>query len=321
MSSRDASASLRLQNLRGERTRSESRMSTFTKASTNRPTSPEGSVRSPSRPGTAIPTPRAFLSPKKPAAAIRLERQERDRGRGGSARGRLQTLGSPIAESSKMAVSKSADQHAVTNDISSPPPVPRRGSVPDNPKNLIDFSPSPPNPQPQPDVGSHLSKGSVGPMGENTFKPDLSLRQSMTDISTPRQIHRELSSDDLVSNGRTTTSEKTNGHPPLPSYPSPPDRYLTKRVSPNRTAESGRAVTQGRRFKKYTRFENDQTTFFCGGHLMTGGDNPLSAIAVVVVIQGLTGVWLGTTGVWLWQHGREYGLVKGGGVAIVIILV
>lgn len=73
--------------------------------------------------------------------------------------------------------------------------------------------------------------------------------------------------------------------------------------------------------RKYQALENKSTTFFCGGRLMTGGDSPLSFIISVVIILGLSGVWIGTTGVWLWQHGHEYGLASGGGIAIVIIFV
>lgn len=55
--------------------------------------------------------------------------------------------------------------------------------------------------------------------------------------------------------------------------------------------------------------------------MMTGGDNPVSVITTLVIILGLSGVWVGTTGVWLWQYGTEYGLAKGGGIAVVIIFV
>ncbi len=54
---------------------------------------------------------------------------------------------------------------------------------------------------------------------------------------------------------------------------------------------------------------------------MTGGDSLISVSLALVVLFGLTGVWLGTTGAWLWKHGSEYGFARGGGIAIVIILV
>lgn len=54
---------------------------------------------------------------------------------------------------------------------------------------------------------------------------------------------------------------------------------------------------------------------------MTGGDSLLSVGLSVVLMLGMTGVWLGTTGSWLWKHGSEYGIAKGGGVAVVIIFV
>jgi palmitoyltransferase ZDHHC9/14/18 len=55
--------------------------------------------------------------------------------------------------------------------------------------------------------------------------------------------------------------------------------------------------------------------------MMTGGNSLISLVITTVIMLGLTGVWLGTTGVWLWVHGTEYGLMKGAGIAIVIVLV
>jgi len=78
---------------------------------------------------------------------------------------------------------------------------------------------------------------------------------------------------------------------------------------------------QGKPERKWRKLENPQSTWFAGGRLMTGGDNWWSFVFTAVIILGLTGVWLGTTGVWLWNHGSEYGLATGGGVAVVIILV
>jgi len=38
-----------------------------------------------------------------------------------------------------------------------------------------------------------------------------------------------------------------------------------------------------------------------------------------LLLFGLTGLWTGTTGVWMWQHGSEFGLAKGGGVAVMVV--
>lgn len=114
--------------------------------------------------------------------------------------------------------------------------------------------------------------------------------RSMTEASSPpRGTLRDLhSTDDLV---RPASFEK-------PSYAYPP-----------------------RRQRRYKTFENPLTTFFCGGHLMTGGDSYFSMIVTVIIILGMAGVWIGTTGAWLWQHGHEYGLVSGGGVGLVVVFI
>jgi palmitoyltransferase ZDHHC9/14/18 len=54
---------------------------------------------------------------------------------------------------------------------------------------------------------------------------------------------------------------------------------------------------------------------------MTGGSDWYSAILALVFLLGMTGLWIGTTGVWMWRYGSEYGLAKGGGVAVTIIFV
>lgn len=75
------------------------------------------------------------------------------------------------------------------------------------------------------------------------------------------------------------------------------------------------------RQRKYQVFAGGDTnvTFFCGGRLMTGGDSPLSFIVSVILHLGVSGVWLGTTGVWLCTEGNNYGLAKGGGIAITAV--
>lgn len=119
-----------------------------------------------------------------------------------------------------------------------------------------------------------------------------SLRQSVTDISTLRTHDTRnianRSSEDLV-------NTKTDQPP-------------------------ARTVARGR-IRKHKRIDNPLTTWFCGGHMMTGGDSIWSMGLILLLLFGITGVWLGTTGVWLWIHGREYGLAKGADVGIVIVFV
>jgi palmitoyltransferase ZDHHC9/14/18 len=75
------------------------------------------------------------------------------------------------------------------------------------------------------------------------------------------------------------------------------------------------------RYRRHEKFENPLQTWWCGGYLMSGGDNLWSFALALVVFLGITGVWIGTTGAWLWVHGAEYGLAKGGGVGIVVVFV
>jgi len=77
--------------------------------------------------------------------------------------------------------------------------------------------------------------------------------------------------------------------------------------------------TTRKRKRKYEGFAKSGSTFFFNGKLMTGGDNPLSMILSMIVLFGLSGVWVGTTGVWFWVHGSEYGLVTGGGIGIMVV--
>ena len=109
-----------------------------------------------------------------------------------------------------------------------------------------------------------------------------------------------LSSDDLMRERKN--GEKSDGQ--ASSYSS---------------RQSGRAPAK--KVRRHTHFGNPQSTWFGGGHMMTGGDSLLSVGLSVVLMLGMTGVWLGTTGSWLWKHGSEYGIAKGGGVAVVIIFV
>ena len=234
-----------------------------------RPQSPDGSnPRSPPRTAPPLPTPRAFLSPKKPPAAIRLERREKDRTTNSHRHSREVTQFP--AESGPSRMTYSSSEFGM-----SPEPVPLS----------IDATLSR---APNEDRFRH----------SNDHYNEPNPRRSITDNSTPPQTPRGgLSSDHLMINGRSI--EKPNSQPPQVS--------LKRRSRPPR------------RVRNWKKLNNPQTTFICGGRLMTGGDSPLSVILSVLVIFSLTGVWLATTGSWLWVDGQKYGLPKGAGIAIVVI--
>lgn len=213
---------------------------------------------SPPRVAAPLPTPRAFLTPKKPAAAIRHEQQLKHQPQP-HAPLPTQASRASVAEDT-LSISQRSEDYGV-----SPEPVSLDAMV----------------------AGGPLENRYIQPS-----RTEHSLRQSMTDMSTPRRPPRELSSDNLMS---TLRGEKA------------PDQPTQQR--------------QGKPERKWRKLENPQSTWFAGGRLMTGGDNWWSFVFTAVIILGLTGVWLGTTGVWLWNHGSEYGLATGGGVAVVIILV
>jgi palmitoyltransferase ZDHHC9/14/18 len=153
------------------------------------------------------------------------------------------------------------------------------------------------------------------------WEQDPTHTQSITDTSSPPRRHLpELSSDHLVN--YPTVNSMSFGHrdstlADLRAHAQDsPDLVAVK----PQTGEQPGQKPQGR-IRKYQKFDNDQTTFFARGKLMTGGDNPWSMIMTLVILFGLTGVWVGTTGVWLWVDGERYGLNKGAGIAIVVVFV
>jgi len=214
--------------------------------------------KSPQRMAAPLPTPRAFLTPKKPAAAIRHEQQ----------------LKHPQS-SAGIPSSVSDGSFAET----APSRLTQRSAD-------YGFSPEPVS----------LDAIVAGGQSEDRFirpsRTEQSFQQSVTDVSTPRHMPRDLSSDNLM---HTRQSEKT-----------------FVQLSQKRQAS---------RTKKWKKLDNPQSTWFAGGRLMTGGDNWWSILLTLVIILGLMGVWLGTTGVWIWRRGSEYGLATGGGIAVVIVLV
>ncbi|ORY33989.1 DHHC palmitoyltransferase-domain-containing protein [Naematelia encephala] len=125
-----------------------------------------------------------------------------------------------------------------------------------------------------------------------------SMQLSVTEASTPPHHHIDLSSDDLVSEDHEKPATKVD--------------TISKSFS-----RSG----SRRRVRKYKTFNNPLTTWFCGGHMMTGGDSPHSMALTLVLLFGISGLWVGTTGWWLWAHGSDYGLVNGGGVGVMVVFI
>jgi palmitoyltransferase ZDHHC9/14/18 len=130
-------------------------------------------------------------------------------------------------------------------------------------------------------------------MSDARYPPEPPVGSSLTEIGSHPELSHE-SSDDLVHRHRSNNEKPI---PPLPIHRSP----IRSRV------------------RRYETFENTLTTFFFKGHAMTGGSDWYSAGLALVLLFGMSGVWLGTTGVWMWQHGSEYGLAKGAGIAVTII--
>ncbi|WVQ99474.1 hypothetical protein IAU59_006609 [Kwoniella sp. CBS 9459] len=258
------------------------------------------SATSPPRTPAPLPTPRGFLSPKKPASAIRLEKRERSAGPQGHS---FHTSLSTEYEDQD----RSRHSHAYQ-----PSHTAAKASIDLDSSHLG-------SPITEHEEGRGMSFGAALALSDMTKieRPsdlksqgwDRSIGRSITEVSTPpRTAASEMSSDETQLVGRERASmEKANAHTAL--------HHSTARTGPNSSRRNG----QSRRERRYESFENPLTTFFCGGRLMTGGDTYRSLAFVLVIMLGLSGVWLGTTGAWLWEHGTEYGLVKGGGIAITII--
>jgi palmitoyltransferase ZDHHC9/14/18 len=252
------------------RNRSNSRISRF--SGITRPLSPQSqSSAGPMSPprSAPLPTPKGFYSPKKPAAALRLEQKEkRDTARRQVGENdavmlsALEEMSPGHEEDSRIDVSRHDFEEARSE---------RTNSHYRNSLQSIEFQDQP----------------------ENRYPPPAPVGTSLTEVTShPRTSQR--SSDDLVHRSKEKASSE------LPTYRKP---------------------SKKERERRYKAFENPLTTFFLNGHLMTGGDAWYSAILALILLFGMTGVWLGTTGVWMWRHGTEYGLAKGGGIAVTIVFV
>lgn len=304
----------------------------------------------------ALPIPRGFFSPKKPPAAIRLEERQRKResramsdsghGSGSGYRAETETGSQERLDDRVVSIPASGNERlrspetrgiAEHDEHDPQPTTPVRATTAADPSFLsTPSSRAGPNPKPE----SFTPKSTVA-LPSRPSHPDPDFRMSFTDASSPPQTHLpELSSDDLVrqsdpdhlekglSNGHAPRHGNGNGHPLRSAM-------VAKRSSGIRSAfrnspEKGSSSNQDRsvqgqptttRYRRHEKFENPLQTWWCGGYLMSGGDNLWSFALALVVFLGITGVWIGTTGAWLWVHGAEYGLAKGGGVGIVVVFV
>ncbi|WVQ72500.1 hypothetical protein IAR50_002055 [Cryptococcus sp. DSM 104548] len=297
------------------RARSDSHIS----ATTSRAATPSGnplSPISPPRPMAPLPTPKGFLSPKKSAAAQRLERAKD--GRTATARTHYKDgmNGSEVLSDTMTqtghgyelsVTSKSPSRHETLSPTFSttlspevaPISLPDISSIPDALTVEIPHAPGPP----------------MGTTFNSQGDWDRSLRHSITTVSSPSRPHAmELSSDNLVH--RLDPEKALNQVQSARRY-SRGSRATFERIRKRHSAGQG----EERRRRKYETIDNPLMTFLCGGRVLVGGDMWYSMGVALFLLFAVSGIWIGTTGAWMWRHGSEYGLAKGGGVAITIIFV
>lgn len=166
---------------------------------------------------------------------------------------------------------------------------------------------------------SNQESGTVEMQGVLAMQPIDESNETFDVVSTRRDASGFSDGPDGASYGadRSITGASSRPQGTLPDSHSSED-LVRHSSSVEKPAMPYRPRTAMRR-RRYQTFENPLSTWFCGGHLMTGGDSYFSMIFTLVIIFGLSGVWLGTTGAWLWQYGHEYGLVRGGGIAVVVV--
>ncbi|OXG93921.1 hypothetical protein C349_00256 [Cryptococcus neoformans var. grubii Br795] len=279
-----------------------------------RPTSPSSGplpTTSPQRSPIPLPTPKGFLTPKKPAAAERLEKSK--------ARRLMPSGVSNVGSTFDAKISGNSEVEG--NDaLRAPSPFEQYSAV-EIPRNQgVRTNSTPERPLPLHstltawETGLATAPRNVAPILASASASqegwDRSLRHSLiTASSPPKGAPMELSSDNLV---RREAGEK-------------PSLRDLKRQSHSRTTferiRHQNNVSKPNRQRKYMSFENPLSTFILGGHVLIGGDTWYSMALVLAMLLGISGVWLGTTGVWMWLHGTEYGLAKGGGIAATIIFV
>ncbi|OXG36744.1 hypothetical protein J008_00280 [Cryptococcus neoformans] len=279
-----------------------------------RPTSPSSEplpTTSPQRSPIPLPIPKGFLTPKKPAAAERLEKSK--------ARRLMPSGVSNVGSTFDAKISGNSEVEG-NGALRAPSPLEQYSAVeiPRNQGLRINSTPERPLPLHNTltawETGLATAPRNVPPIVASASASqegwDRSLRHSLTTVSSPpKGAPMELSSDNLV---RREAGEK------------PSMRDLNRQSHSRTTFERIRHqnnVSKPNRQRKYMSFENPLSTFILGGHVLIGGDTWYSMALVLAMLLGISGVWLGTTGVWMWLHGTEYGLAKGGGIAATIIFV
>ncbi|WWC89296.1 uncharacterized protein L201_004217 [Kwoniella dendrophila CBS 6074] len=320
------------------------------------------SVISPtSRGNIPLPTPKGFLSPKKPNLALRLEKRK-ERNKNYLSFSSSRSPNPNIQENEEYSMDNDNNNHndnieLISSNRSTSSPlgqVEEEERVPDtfagtalklseleNNSGDNHYQQHQENKRQSKKKPSDLSISLNDTIPNNNLNQgwDRSIGRSVTEMSTPpRTAESELSSDELVNRqerernqsddqnagrimdlekgqieiNRISPKSRKSWNPKSKSRSTSPTKYNNNDNDSN---------VHGRR--KYVTYENDNplTSFWWNGRLITGGDHWYSMIFVIVILLGISGVWIGTTGVWLWVHGREYGLVKGGGIAINIIFV
>jgi palmitoyltransferase ZDHHC9/14/18 len=276
-----------------------------------------------------LPTPKAFLSPQKPSAAIKAEQREREKGRAAELQRERQASSAKGVNGHQNGTSRT-DGQAIKEDADEGLGGPSRHSGDD--QQVV---------QPSQSTGTSLFTAEY----EGRYPPEHPPRPSV-EFPSVRSMPRQVASlENLVPSSETGTSLSTTLNARSPRYISDKGRDSSANIHDHhdgdsaarnssndndrqglpthytrRTASRSRSGDAVRR-RRYETFENPLTTFFCGGRLVTGGDDYVSFGLAATLLFGMTGVWIGTTGVWMWQYGSEYGLARGGGVAVVICFV
>jgi hypothetical protein len=118
---------------------------------------------------------------------------------------------------------------------------------------------------------------------------------------------------DLTLAGRTSTIQ----HPLTPMNTSSPTRPSGSYHDSTQTGPY-RRKTHTPKYKRLNSLPLSSTRYFLGGKLLTGGDSYWPLIGSIVLVLGMSGLWLGTTGVWVWREGLGTNGGRGGiGVTIV----
>lgn len=271
-----------------DRNRSSSRVSQTKFSVKSRPMSPlsqgSSSMNQIRHGGAPIPTPKGFYSPKKPAAAMRLEQLEKKE----VARKAQQEIGEEGDRNGSQSRYAPFPLPSIPSAISEGPTY--RGSV---------HSVDPPFTYPE----------------ETRYPPTPPVGSSLTEIgSYPDQDINSESSDDLVHRRQRQQNNYGNGH----SHSSGVKGHQSEKPISALPLHHQRSATE-RPARRYKNFENPITRFCFNGHAMTGGDAWWSIILALVLLFGTSGVWIGTTGVWMCRNGNEYGLATGGGIAITVV--